>query len=55
MHPVETFELVLVLLATVIALHWVAARLGFPPSASMLLGGVALAFLPGVPAISLDP
>lgn len=55
MHPVETFELVLVLLATVIALHWLAARLRLPPSAALLVGGGALAFLPGLPAISLDP
>jgi monovalent cation/hydrogen antiporter len=55
MHPVETFELVLVLLATVIALNWLAARAGFPPSAALLVGGGALAFLPGIPAISLDP
>ncbi|HEX8667138.1 MAG TPA: Na+/H+ antiporter [Allosphingosinicella sp.] len=55
MHPVETFELVLVLLGTVIALHWAAARVGFPPSAALLVGGGALAFLPGIPRISLDP
>src|SRR3712207_682047 len=55
MHPVETFELVLVLLATVIALHWAAARVGFPPSAALLVGGGALAFVPGIPEISLDP
>jgi CPA1 family monovalent cation:H+ antiporter len=55
MHSVETFELVLILLATVLALHWIAARIGFPPSAALLIGGGALAFLPGVPAISLDP
>jgi CPA1 family monovalent cation:H+ antiporter len=55
MHPVETFELVLALLATVIALHWLAARFGFPPSAALLLGGGAIAFLPGIPEISLDP
>ena len=55
MHPLEVFELVLVLLATVIALHWAAARIGFPPSAALLVGGGALAFLPGIPAISLDP
>ena len=47
MSAVETFELVLVLLATVIALHWLARRLGFPPSAALLVGGGALAFLPG--------
>jgi CPA1 family monovalent cation:H+ antiporter len=55
MHPVETFELVLILLATVTALHWAAARVGFPPSAALLIGGGALAFLPGIPEISLDP
>ncbi|HEU0134956.1 MAG TPA: Na+/H+ antiporter [Allosphingosinicella sp.] len=55
MNPVETFELVLVLLATVIALHWAASRIGFPPSAALLLGGGALAFLPGIPEVSLDP
>jgi CPA1 family monovalent cation:H+ antiporter len=55
MNPVETFELVLALLATVIALHVGAARLGFPPSAALLVGGGALAFLPGLPEISLDP
>ena len=55
MHPVQTFELVLVLLATVVALHWAAARVGLPPSAALLIGGGALAFLPGLPLISLDP
>jgi CPA1 family monovalent cation:H+ antiporter len=55
MHPVETFELVLALLAATIFLHWAASRLSFPPSAALLLGGGALAFLPGIPEISLDP
>ncbi|MET1112354.1 MAG: cation:proton antiporter, partial [Allosphingosinicella sp.] len=55
MHPVETFELVLALLAAAVALHWAASRIGFPPSAALLLGGGALAFLPGIPEISLDP
>jgi CPA1 family monovalent cation:H+ antiporter len=55
MHPVETFELVLVLLAAVLALHWAADRLKLPPSAALLVGGGALAFLPGIPRVSLDP
>ena len=55
MGAVETFELILVLLAMVIGLHWVAARVGLPPSAALLVGGGALAFLPGLPEISLDP
>ena len=46
MHPVEVFELVLMLLAAVVALHWAAERLGLPPSAALLVGGGALAFLP---------
>lgn len=55
MHPVETFEIVLVLLALVVALHWAASHFGFPPSAALLIGGGALAFLPGIPQVSLDP
>lgn len=55
MHPVQTFELVLVLLATVLVLHWIAVRVGISPSAALLVGGGALAFIPGIPAISLDP
>jgi CPA1 family monovalent cation:H+ antiporter len=55
MHPVQTFELVLLLLAAVLALHWAAHRFGLPPSAALLVGGGALAFLPGIPAFSLDP
>ncbi|NNM76676.1 Na+/H+ antiporter [Sphingomonas sp. ID1715] len=55
MHPVETFEVVLVLLALVIALHWVAQRIGLPPATALLVGGGALAFVPGLPQIVLDP
>jgi Na+/H+ antiporter len=55
MHPVETFEVTLVLLGTAVALHWLAARLRLPPSATLLVGGGALAFIPGLPAIRLDP
>lgn len=49
MHPVETFELVLALLAVVVALHWVARRVGLPPATALLVGGGALAFVPGLP------
>ncbi|PZQ65100.1 MAG: Na+/H+ antiporter [Phenylobacterium zucineum] len=55
MHPVEIFELVLMLLAAVVALHWAAERLRLPPSAALLVGGGALAFLPGLPAFALNP
>jgi Na+/H+ antiporter len=55
MHAVEAFELVLVLLALIIALHWLALKFRLPPSTALLVGGGALAFVPGLPSISLDP
>jgi Na+/H+ antiporter len=55
MHAVEAFELVLVLLALIVALHWLALKLRLPPSTALLVGGGALAFVPGLPAIELDP
>lgn len=55
MHAVETFELVLVLLAIVIGLSWLAQRLRLPPSAALLVGGGGLAFVPGLPHVELDP
>lgn len=55
MHGVEAFELVLGLLALVIGLHWLALKLRWPPATALLIGGGALAFIPGLPAISLDP
>ncbi|ATQ41684.1 Na+/H+ antiporter [Caulobacter mirabilis] len=55
MHGVDTFELILALLALVIGLYWLALKLKLPPSAALLVGGGALAFAPGLPAISLDP
>lgn len=55
MHGVEAFELILALLALVVALSWLALKLKLPPAAALLVGGGALAFAPGLPAISLDP
>jgi CPA1 family monovalent cation:H+ antiporter len=55
MHPVETFELILTLLAVVVALHWAAQRIGLPPATALLVGGGLLAFVPGLPPVTLDP
>jgi Na+/H+ antiporter len=55
MQGVNAFEVVLVLLAFIIALHWLALKLRWPPSAALMVGGGALAFVPGLPSISLDP
>jgi CPA1 family monovalent cation:H+ antiporter len=55
LHPVATLETILFLLGAAVALHLLAARMRLPPSAALLIGGGALAFVPGLPAISLDP
>ena len=55
MHGVVIFELALVLLATVIVLHWAADRAGLPPSATLLVAGGGLAIIPGMPTVRFDP
>jgi monovalent cation/hydrogen antiporter len=53
--PVARFELVLILMAAVIALELLARRLRMPPAAAFILGGIALALVPGAPHVELDP
>lgn len=55
MDAVHLFELLIAMLFAVIALHYVAHRLHLPPAVALILGGAALAFVPGLPHISLDP
>jgi len=55
MSAVASFELILTLLAVVILLHWLALKLKLPPSTALLVGGGLLAFVPGLPAVALDP
>lgn len=55
MHPVQVFELVFIMLLAILALHWIALRLSLPPAVALLVGGGALAFVPGLPIIELDP
>ncbi|HEY4076256.1 MAG TPA: Na+/H+ antiporter [Rhizomicrobium sp.] len=55
MDPTQLFELVIAMLLAIIVLHYVARQLRLPPSAALLTGGAALAFLPGLPIISLNP
>lgn len=55
MTPVGLFELVLSLLAGALVLSSLASRTALPPAAALVVGGMALALAPGVPAFDLDP
>jgi CPA1 family monovalent cation:H+ antiporter len=55
MSSVAGFELILFLMAVVLGLEVVAGRLRMPPAAAFILGGIALALIPGVPELTLDP
>jgi Na+/H+ antiporter len=55
MSSVGRFELILLLLTAVIGLELIARRLRMPPAAAFILGGIALALIPGTPDIELDP
>ena len=55
MTLVSRFELILLLMAVVIGLELLARRMRMPPAAAFILGGIALALIPGVPDIALDP
>jgi CPA1 family monovalent cation:H+ antiporter len=55
MSSVAGFELILFLMAVVLALEVLAGRLRMPPAAAFILGGIALALIPGMPQFELDP
>ena len=42
-------------MAVVVGLELLARRMRLPPAAAFILGGIALALIPGVPDITLDP
>jgi monovalent cation/hydrogen antiporter len=52
---VNPLELILVLLAAAVALAVASQRLGIPYPILLVLGGLALAFVPGLPPVELDP
>ncbi|WP_043837802.1 Na+/H+ antiporter [Muricoccus aerilatus] len=51
----HVFELLLVLLAACVALAVLANRLNLPVAVTLVLGGMGLAFVPGLPPLVLDP
>jgi Na+/H+ antiporter len=55
MGPTHLFELVIAMFLAIIALHYVAQRLGLPPSVGLIVGGALLAFVPGLRTITVDP
>ncbi|WP_236019978.1 Na+/H+ antiporter [Sabulicella rubraurantiaca] len=55
MQPLELFELVVGMFLAVLVLHYAAHRLRLPPAVALLVGGGALAFVPGLPTVELDP
>ena len=55
MNLAGRFELVLLLIAASLALTLAARRLRLPNAAALILGGIGLALIPGMPDIELDP
>ena len=49
------FKLILFSLVVIIGLELLAKRFRLPPAAAQLVGGVCIAFLPGLPSIEIDP
>jgi len=55
MSGVGAFDLILFLMAVALLLELLAGRLRMPPAAAFIVGGAALALIPGVPDIEIDP
>lgn len=55
MTVVHQFEVVLLLIAACVGLTVLAKRLHVPHAGALIIGGLAIALLPGMPAIELDP
>ncbi|MFS2155304.1 Na+/H+ antiporter [Rhizobium sp. Rhizsp42] len=49
------YEFLVGLLLAVVVLELAAQRLRLPPAAALIVGGAALAFVPGIPAVTIDP
>ena len=52
---VETVQILVLLLAVVAAVAVVAARLEIPPAILLVIAGVILALIPGLPSVELAP
>lgn len=55
MSPSETFQTILVLLMIAVVLDTVARRLHLPSASVLVLAGIVLALVPGLPEVEFDP
>ena len=55
MRPLESFELILGLLAIALVLPIIGRRLPLPSAATLVVGGMVLAAVPATPSVELDP
>ena len=55
MDAIHIAETLVLLMAAALVLTWVSRRIGVPYPVILVLGGVGLAFVPGIPAVRLDP
>jgi len=55
MNPLHQLEIIILLLVVVLALTTVARKLAIPYPILLVVGGLVLGFVPGLPAVRLDP
>ncbi|WP_246703442.1 Na+/H+ antiporter [Rhizobium sp. P28RR-XV] len=55
MSSEATYKFIAFLLVATVVLELAGRRLRLPPATSLIIGGIVLALIPGIPSISLDP
>lgn len=55
MHAAAEFELIIAMFLVIIGLHYVARCLSLPPAAALIVGDGAVAFMPVLAAMAIDP
>ncbi len=55
MSPADRFEVVLLLIAACVGLTLVAKHLRLPQAGALIVGGLLLALIPGMPSVTIDP
>src|SRR3954467_11288590 len=55
MSAIDIAETFVLLLAAALALTWLSRRIGVPYPVALVLGGIGLAFVPGLPTVKPDP